>query len=142
MSGVCSVHGKQNWGGPRWYSEAQSSNACICSQWKVRTQLMQSFFWKTQQVFCCCFFFLFFSFLFFFHITSYIWFSFFLVGNIFNSIEQAQASHVYSYKHAFRGFAAKLTNEQAYQISSQWTFTPFLFSFFLQIINTMISFTP
>ncbi|KAG5069582.1 hypothetical protein AAZX31_01G143200 [Glycine max] len=33
------------------------------------------------------------------------------------SIEQAQASHVYSYKHAFRGFAAKLTNEQAYQIS-------------------------
>ncbi|KAK7406967.1 hypothetical protein VNO78_08603 [Psophocarpus tetragonolobus] len=33
------------------------------------------------------------------------------------SMEQAQASHVYSYRHAFRGFAAKLTNEQAYQIS-------------------------
>ncbi|XP_027360126.1 subtilisin-like protease SBT3.5 isoform X2 [Abrus precatorius] len=33
------------------------------------------------------------------------------------SIEEAQASHVYSYKHGFRGFAAKLTDEQAYQIS-------------------------
>ncbi|KAI4314687.1 hypothetical protein L6164_027573 [Bauhinia variegata] len=33
------------------------------------------------------------------------------------SIEQAQASHVYSYKHGFRGFAAKLTDEQAAQIS-------------------------
>ncbi|TKY70215.1 Subtilisin protease SBT5.3 [Spatholobus suberectus] len=33
------------------------------------------------------------------------------------SIEQAKASHVYSYRHGFRGFAAKLTNEQAYQIS-------------------------
>ncbi|XP_020228756.1 subtilisin-like protease SBT3.9 [Cajanus cajan] len=33
------------------------------------------------------------------------------------SIEQAQASHVYSYRHGFRGFAAKLTDEQAYQIS-------------------------
>ncbi|KAL9327289.1 hypothetical protein ACSQ67_007934 [Phaseolus vulgaris] len=33
------------------------------------------------------------------------------------SIEQAQASHVYSYKHAFRGFAAKLSEEQASQIS-------------------------
>ncbi|KAJ1388900.1 Peptidase S8/S53 domain [Sesbania bispinosa] len=33
------------------------------------------------------------------------------------SIEQAQASHIYSYKHAFRGFAAKLTEEQASQIS-------------------------
>lgn len=35
------------------------------------------------------------------------------------SVEQAQASHIYSYKHGFKGFAAKLTNEQAYQISSQ-----------------------
>ncbi|KAF7829089.1 subtilisin-like protease SBT3.5 isoform X2 [Senna tora] len=33
------------------------------------------------------------------------------------SIEEAQASHVYSYKHGFRGFAAKLTDEQASQIS-------------------------
>ncbi|XP_061341727.1 subtilisin-like serine-protease S [Gastrolobium bilobum] len=33
------------------------------------------------------------------------------------SIEQAQASHVYSYRHGFRGFAAKLTDDQAYQIS-------------------------
>ncbi|KAL2334145.1 hypothetical protein Fmac_015358 [Flemingia macrophylla] len=33
------------------------------------------------------------------------------------STEQAQASHVYSYKHAFRGFAAKLSDEQAFQIS-------------------------
>ncbi|XP_057448876.1 subtilisin-like serine-protease S [Lotus japonicus] len=33
------------------------------------------------------------------------------------SVEQAQASHIYSYKHGFRGFAAKLTDGQAYQIS-------------------------
>ncbi|KAJ1380950.1 Peptidase S8/S53 domain [Sesbania bispinosa] len=33
------------------------------------------------------------------------------------SIEQAQVSHIYSYRHGFRGFAAKLTDEQAYQIS-------------------------
>uniref|UniRef100_A0A6N2MPJ4 Inhibitor I9 domain-containing protein n=1 Tax=Salix viminalis TaxID=40686 RepID=A0A6N2MPJ4_SALVM len=33
------------------------------------------------------------------------------------SIEQAQASHLYSYRHGFRGFAAKLTEEQASQIA-------------------------
>ncbi|KAK9227843.1 hypothetical protein WN944_020787 [Citrus x changshan-huyou] len=33
------------------------------------------------------------------------------------SMEQAQASHVYSYKHGFRGFAAKLTDQQASQIA-------------------------
>ncbi|XP_016201349.1 subtilisin-like protease SBT3.9 isoform X2 [Arachis ipaensis] len=33
------------------------------------------------------------------------------------SFEKAQASHIYSYKHGFRGFAAKLTQEQASQIS-------------------------
>lgn len=33
------------------------------------------------------------------------------------SIEQAQASHVYSYRHGFRGFAAKLTDQQAFEIS-------------------------
>ncbi|KAI5571919.1 hypothetical protein BDE02_11G127600 [Populus trichocarpa] len=33
------------------------------------------------------------------------------------SIEQAQASHLYSYRHGFRGFAAKLTDEQASQIA-------------------------
>ncbi|XP_010270603.1 PREDICTED: subtilisin-like protease SBT5.3 [Nelumbo nucifera] len=33
------------------------------------------------------------------------------------SIEQAQASHVYSYRHGFRGFAAKLTDSQALEIS-------------------------
>ncbi|CAL5197359.1 unnamed protein product [Lathyrus oleraceus] len=33
------------------------------------------------------------------------------------SIELAQASHVYSYRHGFRGFAAKLSDEQASQIS-------------------------
>ncbi|RYQ85549.1 hypothetical protein Ahy_B10g105117 isoform A [Arachis hypogaea] len=32
--------------------------------------------------------------------------------------EEAQASHVYSYKHCFKGFAAKLTDEQAYHISN------------------------
>ncbi|PON53618.1 Subtilase [Trema orientale] len=33
------------------------------------------------------------------------------------SIDQAQASHVYTYRHGFRGFAAKLTDQQASQIS-------------------------
>ncbi|KAI7737154.1 hypothetical protein M8C21_010341 [Ambrosia artemisiifolia] len=33
------------------------------------------------------------------------------------SIEEAQASHLYSYKHGFRGFAARLTDDQALQIS-------------------------
>ncbi|KAL5172975.1 Subtilisin-like protease SBT3.5 [Glycine soja] len=33
------------------------------------------------------------------------------------SIEQAQASHIYTYRHGFRGFAAKLSDEQASQIS-------------------------
>ncbi|GAV74322.1 Peptidase_S8 domain-containing protein/PA domain-containing protein/Inhibitor_I9 domain-containing protein [Cephalotus follicularis] len=33
------------------------------------------------------------------------------------SIEQAQASHVCSYRHGFRGFAAKLRDHQAHQIS-------------------------
>ncbi|KAE9607846.1 putative tripeptidyl-peptidase II [Lupinus albus] len=33
------------------------------------------------------------------------------------SYEKAQASHVYSYMHGFRGFAAKLTDEQASKIS-------------------------
>ncbi|KAF6174233.1 hypothetical protein GIB67_033765, partial [Kingdonia uniflora] len=33
------------------------------------------------------------------------------------SIEYAQASHVYSYKHGFRGFAAKLTKEQALEMA-------------------------
>ncbi|KAL9345781.1 hypothetical protein Peur_060634 [Populus x canadensis] len=33
------------------------------------------------------------------------------------SIEQAQASHLYSYRHGFRGFAAKLTDEQASHIA-------------------------
>jgi hypothetical protein len=45
--------------------------------------------------------------------------------NVFDSIEEAQASHVYSYKHGFRGFAAKLSDEQASQISSK--FCCFLF---------------
>ncbi|KAE9596834.1 hypothetical protein Lal_00007832 [Lupinus albus] len=34
------------------------------------------------------------------------------------SIEQAQASHIYSYRHGFKGFAAKLTDEQASQVSN------------------------
>ncbi|KAK9948200.1 hypothetical protein M0R45_003787 [Rubus argutus] len=33
------------------------------------------------------------------------------------SIEQAQASHIHSYRHGFRGFAARLTDHQAFQIS-------------------------
>ncbi|KAB2618261.1 subtilisin-like protease SBT5.4 [Pyrus ussuriensis x Pyrus communis] len=33
------------------------------------------------------------------------------------SMEEAQASHIYSYRHGFRGFAAKLTDLQAFQIS-------------------------
>lgn len=38
-----------------------------------------------------------------------------------NSEEQAQASHVYSYRHGFRGFAARLTDDQASQISSKFS---------------------
>ncbi|KAF8406762.1 hypothetical protein HHK36_008854 [Tetracentron sinense] len=34
------------------------------------------------------------------------------------SIEQAQASHVYSYRHGFRGFAAKLTEDQASEMAT------------------------
>nr|GMC93316.1 subtilisin-like protease SBT3.9 [Ipomoea batatas] len=33
------------------------------------------------------------------------------------SVEEAMASHVYSYKHGFNGFAARLTDEQASEIS-------------------------
>ncbi|KAM0975071.1 subtilisin-like serine-protease S [Malus sylvestris] len=33
------------------------------------------------------------------------------------SMEEARASHIYSYRHGFRGFAAKLTDLQAFQIS-------------------------
>lgn len=41
------------------------------------------------------------------------------MGWLWNSIELAQESHVYSYRHGFRGFAAKLTEDQAFQISSE-----------------------
>ncbi|KEH20335.1 subtilisin-like serine protease [Medicago truncatula] len=37
--------------------------------------------------------------------------------SVLQSIEEAQASHIYSYRHGFRGFAAKLTDEQASKIS-------------------------
>ncbi|KAJ0840511.1 putative tripeptidyl-peptidase II [Helianthus annuus] len=33
------------------------------------------------------------------------------------SVEEAQAAHLYSYKHGFKGFAAKLTEDQALQIA-------------------------
>ncbi|KAK4409376.1 Subtilisin-like protease SBT3.5 [Sesamum angolense] len=33
------------------------------------------------------------------------------------SVEQAKASHVYSYRHGFRGFAARLTEEQASEVA-------------------------
>ncbi|KAI3526587.1 hypothetical protein L1887_05844 [Cichorium endivia] len=33
------------------------------------------------------------------------------------SFEEANASHLYSYKHGFKGFAPKLTDDQALQIS-------------------------
>ncbi|KVH92136.1 Peptidase S8/S53 domain-containing protein [Cynara cardunculus var. scolymus] len=33
------------------------------------------------------------------------------------SVEEAHASHLYTYKHGFRGFAAKLTDDQALQIA-------------------------
>lgn len=39
-------------------------------------------------------------------------------------MEQAQASHVYSYKHGFRGFAAKLTDQQASQIARKFGAIP------------------
>ncbi|GMP76742.1 hypothetical protein CsSME_00033287 [Camellia sinensis var. sinensis] len=33
------------------------------------------------------------------------------------SVEQARASHIYSYRHGFRGFAAKMTEDQASQLA-------------------------
>lgn len=39
-------------------------------------------------------------------------------------MEQAQASHIYSYKHGFRGFAAKLTDQQASQIAGKFGAIP------------------
>lgn len=38
---------------------------------------------------------------------------------VFCSTERAQASHVYSYRHGFKGFAAKLTEQQASEMASQ-----------------------
>lgn len=38
---------------------------------------------------------------------------------VLNSIEEAQASHIHSYRHGFKGFAARLTDHQASQISSK-----------------------
>lgn len=35
------------------------------------------------------------------------------------SVEQAKTSHVYSYRHGFKGFAAKLTEAQASEICSK-----------------------
>ncbi|CAL0314251.1 unnamed protein product [Lupinus luteus] len=40
------------------------------------------------------------------------------------SIEQAQASHIYSYRHGFRGFAAMLTDEQVSEVSRIWPESP------------------
>ncbi|KAF5939229.1 hypothetical protein HYC85_023488 [Camellia sinensis] len=37
------------------------------------------------------------------------------------SVEQARASHVYSYRHGFRGFTAKLTEDQAFEIANAWS---------------------
>lgn len=42
-----------------------------------------------------------------------------LINVAFNSMVEAQASHLYSYNHGFRGFAAKLTEEQASDIASE-----------------------
>ncbi|KAL0287168.1 UNVERIFIED_CONTAM: Subtilisin-like protease SBT3.5 [Sesamum angustifolium] len=36
------------------------------------------------------------------------------------SVEQAKASHVYSYRHGFRGFAARLTEEQASEVAGKY----------------------
>lgn len=116
LSGLCGVHGKQNWRRPRWYSEAESSNACSCSQWKVRAQNYDIFLLENLSLFS-------------YFLYGVFPFLSFLHPFIFNSIEQAKASHVYSYRHGFRGFAAKLTDEQAHQISSQWKFPPFFSPF-------------
>lgn len=120
VAGLCGVHGKQKRTRPRWYSESQPSNACICSQWKVR-ELMPVIFIGNE--YTVAFSVAFFSF--FLIISEYVCdFPFFSCRMFWlNSVEQAQASHVYSYRHGFRGFAAKLTDEQAYQISSQWKFS-------------------
>ncbi|KAI3521204.1 hypothetical protein L1887_10665 [Cichorium endivia] len=40
------------------------------------------------------------------------------------SFEEAKASHLYSYKHGFKGFAPKLSDDQALQISRIWPESP------------------
>lgn len=46
------------------------------------------------------------------------------------SVEKAQDSHLYSYVHGFRGFAAKLTQDQASQMASK----PHLFLLYASIV--------
>lgn len=57
------------------------------------------------------------------------------------SVEQAKASHVYSYRHGFRGFAAKLTEGQADEVSSkpQNPIPSSFFSFFFKLLHSSIS---
>jgi hypothetical protein len=60
-----------------------------------------------------------------------------------DSIEQAQASHLYSYRHGFRGFAAKLTDEQASHIARKFvTFLQFIALFWNEneIYNNILVF--
>ncbi|XP_076941016.1 subtilisin-like serine-protease S [Bidens hawaiensis] len=40
-----------------------------------------------------------------------------ILSSVHGSVEEAQAAHLYSYKHGFKGFAAKLTENQARQIA-------------------------
>lgn len=47
-----------------------------------------------------------------------------------DSMEKAQASHVYSYRHGFRGFAARLTEEQVAAMASMLFIDSCLFLFF------------
>ncbi|KAL6500739.1 hypothetical protein OROHE_025536 [Orobanche hederae] len=47
----------------------------------------------------------------------HFYFSLCVLSSFFTFVEQAKASHVYSYKHGFRGFAAKLIEEQAARVA-------------------------
>jgi len=49
-----------------------------------------------------------------------------------DSVEQAQASHLYTYRHGFKGFAAKLTDEQASQIASKFMTLGAIYCFVLE----------
>lgn len=62
------------------------------------------------------------DFIIFVELLVLIWVFFGFCFFIFCSVEEAKSAHLYSYKHGFKGFAAKLTEDQALQIASKFKF--------------------